>query len=167
MIDAAADVNATTPWGDTALSVARANNHSTVVEILQAAGALDLNQADRRAAAVQQCGHTPVGTVVSFSGLNTYGAANALATAGKVCYEVKLLTSAGPGPQFGWASPAFSCKGGIGAGDHAASWAVDGVRGQLWHDGESQGEIPPTWVAGDTISIAADVDKGDIWCAHN
>merc|ERR1740117_883825 len=137
MIDAAADVNATTPWGDTALSVARANNHSTVVEILQAAGAVDLNQADRRAAAVQQCGHTPVGTVVSFSDFNTYGAANALATAGKVCYEVKLLTSVGPGPQLGWASPAFSCRGGNGAGDDGASWAVDGRRGLLHHNGEN------------------------------
>ena len=33
--------------------------------------------------------------------------------------------------------------------------------------GESQWQNPPSWVAGDIISIAADVDKGDIWCAHN
>ena len=41
------------------------------------------------------------------------------------------------------------------------------MRGQLWHDGESQEQVLPSWVAGDIISIAADVDKGDIWCAHN
>ena len=39
--------------------------------------------------------------------------------------------------------------------------------GSLFHDGENDWESPPSWVAGDIIGIAADVDKGDIWCAHN
>ena len=168
LADCKVDLNQAAPWGETLLSTATSSGHLAIVQILQAAGAPDLNQAERIAAAVQRCGQTPVGTVVPFSSAwCTHGAADALATSGKVWYEVKLLTSAGPGPQFGWASPAFSCEGGNGAGDDAASWAVDGVRGQLWHDGESQGQIPPSWVAGDIIGIAADVDKGDTWCAHN
>ena len=165
-----ADLSTATPWGDTPLSVATSKGHSAIVEILKATGAADLNQADRCAAALQQCGHTPVGIVVPFSDWCTHGAPDALTTTGKVCYEVKLLTSAGPAqlPQFGWASPAFICRGGqTGAGDDAASWAVDGVRGQLWHGGKSRWESSPSWVAGDTISIAVGVDKGDIWCAHN
>ena len=81
---------------------------------------------------------------------------------------MKLLTSAGLGPQFGWASPAFNCRDSAsGVGDDTASWAVDGVRGQLHHGRDSEWESPPSWVAGDTISIGADVDKGEIWCAHN
>ena len=168
LADCKADLNQATSWGETLLSTATSSGHSAIVRILQAAGAPDLNQAERNAAAVQRCGQNPVGTVIPFgSEWCTHGPRDALATSGKVCYEVKLLTSAGPGPQFGWASPAFSCGGGNGAGDDAASWAVDGVRGKMWHDGDNDWGIPPSWVAGDIISIAADVDKGDIWCAHN
>ena len=167
LADCKADMNQATPWGDTLLSAAKSGGHSAIVQILEAAGAADLNQAERQAAAVQRCGQTPVGTVIPFSKWCTHGAADALATSGKVWYEMKLLTSAGPWPQFGWASPAFSCEGGNGAGDDAASWAVDGVRGQLWHDGDNDWDNSPSWVAGDIIGIAADVDKGDIWCAHN
>ena len=177
LADHKADLHQATPWGDTLLSTAKSSGHSAIVQILLAAGVADLNQAERHAAALQRCGQTPVGTVVPFGEWCTHGAPDASATSGKVCYEAKLLTLVGY-PQFGWASSAFTCiSGETGAGDDGASWAVDGVRGQLFHNGERDWRrttvsqwfhnVIPRWVAGDVIGIAADVDKGDIWCAHN
>ena len=108
------------------------------------------------------------GYVVASSGWCTHGAPAALATVGKVWYEVKLLSSPGPAPQLGWALPTFSCCGcGNGAGDDSSSWAVDGVRGLLWHGGENIKWQSPNWVNGDIIGIAADLDNGEIWCAQN
>ena len=70
----------------------------------------------------------------------------------------------------GWATPAFETRPGVpfsnGVGDLAESWAVDGARGVLWHNGR----IPwraPRWSSGDVIGVAADLDAGQLWCGHN
>ena len=57
----------------------------------------------------------------------------------------------------GWATPAFETRPGVpfsnGVGDLAESWAVDGARGVLWHNGR----IPwpaPRWSSGDVIVVS-------------
>ena len=93
------------------------------------------------------------------------GLPGAVAAQGHIFYEV-TLARVGPGPQIGWAAPGFSPGNGNGVGDDALSWGADGVRGQLWHDGE-QPWAGPRWQDGDVVGCAADLAAGKAWFAHN
>jgi Replication stress response SDE2 C-terminal/SPRY domain/Silencing defective 2 N-terminal ubiquitin domain len=94
-------------------------------------------------------------------------------------FEVRLLT--GGMAQVGWASAtdfaADSAKG-DGVGDDAASWGLDGSRGQLWHSGEvlahdgdrsteGGGEGGWRWEAGDFIGCVLDAGRGSVQFFRN
>ena len=126
----------------------------------------------------------PQARLLTTSEWATVGAPSALATSGKVWYELTLETvrkdpkvsrakDVGR-PQVGWASAAFvPFVGGyfgerhtrrvFGVGDDARSWAVDGVRGIRFHN-EVQAPASKAgwsgWLDGDVIGVAADIDAG-------
>jgi hypothetical protein len=88
-------------------------------------------------------------------------------------YEIELLTMTKPCyPQFGFAGPKFLINSStsndaqgqvilLGVGDDKISWAVDGERRLLWHDGRIQWLTDgPTWQEGDVIGIACDMNSG-------
>ena len=62
--------------------------------------------------------------------------------------------------QIGWATPMFSGSpmGGMGVGDDLFSWAWDGVRQCIWHEGRQPWGLK--WSVGDVVCCAVDVDRG-------
>lgn len=83
---------------------------------------------------------------------------------GKYYYEVSF----GRGldyPQVGWASDAMCASTGVGGDEHG--WAADGKRHRFWHNGSSPVKWPESWRDGDTIGVAADLDKGKLVFIHN
>ena len=88
------------------------------------------------------------------------------AVSGKAFYEV-TLHEVGRDPQFGWIAPKhFENSTTEGVGDDASSWGVDGVRKKKFHDSrESNYRIK--WHKGDTIGMAADLDRGTVTVGHN
>ena len=101
-------------------------------------------------------------------------------------YEV-TFEQVGPCPQLGWATPGFELRPGVashnGVGDLSDSWAVDGVRGVRFHNGQMLWDVfeaaradpvvapaaraAPFWRAGDVIGVAADLDAGQLWFGRN
>jgi len=85
-------------------------------------------------------------------------------------YEIEILSPL-CNPQFGFCSPEFSpTSPGAGTGDCNYSWAVDGCRGHLWHNGKttwSVGDVKPTWNVGDVIGLACDLVKGQMSVSVN
>ena len=89
-------------------------------------------------------------------------------------YEV-TFASVGPCPQVGWATPSFHSQPGVpcsdGVGDLADSWAIDGARCVLWHNGRLPSHAThnsvPRWAAGDVVGVAADLDAGQLWFGLN
>ena len=57
----------------------------------------------------------------------------------------------------GWATPSFHSDPGRpssdGVGDLAESWAIDGARRVLWHNGRLPSQAVPHWAAGDVVPM--------------
>ena len=109
----------------------------------------------------------------------TVGCPTATVTRGRVMFEL-ALSKVGNAPQCGWASPAgfvpiadtvVQSEAAKGVGDDAFSWAADGKRSLLWHDGSmpwrSREGDPMRWSDGDVIGCAVDLDAGTVWLGHN
>eukprot|EP01062_Namystynia_karyoxenos_P044487 TRINITY_DN3279_c0_g2_i3.p1 TRINITY_DN3279_c0_g2~~TRINITY_DN3279_c0_g2_i3.p1 ORF type:complete len:702 (+),score=110.16 TRINITY_DN3279_c0_g2_i3:120-2225(+) len=99
----------------------------------------------------------------------TIGAPQYAAASGRVRYEVTLRLL-GKVPQMGWAwKGAFGLSPGqenrLGVGDGDDGWAVDGVRGKLWHKGAQ--DWGTRWKDGDVIGFAADLTAGRMLVARN
>ena len=97
------------------------------------------------------------------AGFPTVAAPYFLVSSGKVMYEVVLQTDGVM--QIGWCTSDFQCKpynaGGYGVGDDPHSWAYDGNRQVVWHNGNtSPYGLPAKWKAGSVISVALDADTG-------
>ena len=77
---------------------------------------------------------------------------------GKWYYECTIHT-AGTIAQIGWADDGFAPRedNGDGVGDDSHSWGYDGARRRKWHDGGHDWGL--RWGDGDTIGVAADLDK--------
>lgn len=77
---------------------------------------------------------------------------------GQWFWECTLLTDGLM--QLGWAMDGFTCaEEGDGVGDDSLSFAFDGLRGQLWHQGSGRtiAESEP-WQIGDVISCLLHID---------
>jgi len=92
----------------------------------------------------------------------TFGAPDKLTTSGVLYYEIEVIQAHGF-PQFGFASkdsiPLSELATGEGVGDNDNSWAVDGMRGRLWHNGDET-EWKGIWMEGSVLGLAANVDTG-------
>jgi hypothetical protein len=114
------------------------------------------------------CVTVSVANSVSFDRFETVGAPHAAITSGKVYYELEVRC-VGRGTQFGWASTAFDISihdyCGIGVGDDATSWGVDGSRRKKWHSGSTN--WGDTWADGDTVGCAADLEAGQLRFSRN
>jgi hypothetical protein len=77
---------------------------------------------------------------------------------GKWAYEVELITNRLA--QIGWCQLVTTFNSHNGVGDDKTSFAFDGYRISLWHDGQKQyGEL---WDIGDIIGVAIDLDNRHI-----
>ena len=107
---------------------------------------------------------------VAHNGWYTVGLPEAARTSGLLYYEL-TLHSTGRTPQLGWATAGFgpttSGAGSKGAGDDLCSWAADGARGKLWHNGAREWPGLVRWVDGDVIGCAADLTQGKLWFGKN
>ena len=84
-------------------------------------------------------------------------------SSGKAMYEVVLQTDGVM--QIGWCTSDFRCKpydaGGYGVGDDPHSWAYDGNRQVVWHNGNTSPHgVPAKWNTGSVVGVALDADTG-------
>ena len=111
-----------------------------------------------------------LGRVVTVDGFSTFGLPEQARRTGKVRYEVTFVR-VGPCPQLGWATPSFQSQPGVptsdGVGDLSESWAIDGARRVLWHNGRLTSQAVPLWAEGDVVGVAADLDAGRLWFGLN
>jgi len=100
----------------------------------------------------------------------TIGAPELQRDRGKFYYEVKLGSGTDE-PQIGWATLDFAESEdwtGSGVGDDEHSWAADGMRKRLWHNGDADSvEWSATWHDGDIVGCAVDIDAGIMRFAIN
>jgi len=97
------------------------------------------------------------------TGFPTVAAPYFLVSSGKVMYEVVLQTDGVM--QIGWCTSDFQGKpynaGGYGVGDDPHSWAYDGNRQVVWHNGNTSPHgLPAKWKAGSVVGVALDADTG-------
>jgi energy-coupling factor transporter ATP-binding protein EcfA2 len=99
----------------------------------------------------------------------TFGAPDKLTTSGVLYYEIEVIKAHGFA-QFGFALkdgiPVSELDTGEGVGDNGNSWAVDGMRGRLWHNG-SDTEWKGLWAEGSVLGLAANVDTGMVAVSKN
>jgi hypothetical protein len=76
-------------------------------------------------------------------------------------YEIEIVSPVN-NPQFGFCGAQFSPGIQSGTGDCKHSWAVDGYRGLLLHDGKQAWNLAHKWNVGDVIGIACDLVKGEL-----
>ena len=81
-------------------------------------------------------------------------------------YEIEIVSPV-HNPQFGFCDAQFSPSSNHGTGDCKHSWAVDGHRGLLWHDGKQAWNLAHKWNVGDVIGIACDLVKGELSVSLN
>jgi len=110
------------------------------------------------------------GASIKFDVFSTVGAPEALTTEGVCYYEVTVEGTDGIA-QLGFALRTFNGDGedtysGDGAGDDSDSWAVDGARQLLWHNGTTDG-WQCTWAKGDVVGFAANVTTGQLAVSKN
>jgi len=93
---------------------------------------------------------------------STLGAPALAVKSGKWYFEAKLAGAIDP--QIGWGDRAFfdllstEKKRTCGVGDDNHSWAVDGCRGFIWHDGKKKA-FDQQWTDRVTVGCAVDVDN--------
>ena len=78
----------------------------------------------------------------------------------KAYYEIEIVQG-GDQYQYGFASAAFQrvlWHSDDGVGDDGASWAVDGARQLIWHEGREPG-YPCKWKEGDVVGLACDLES--------
>lgn len=98
-----------------------------------------------------------------WAGFPTVAAPKLGVSSGKVMFEAVLQTDGVM--QIGWCTNSFRCKprstGGEGVGDDPHSWAYDGHRQVLWHNGiTSPHGLQAKWKAGSVVGATIDADKG-------
>jgi hypothetical protein len=107
---------------------------------------------------------------ITFSHFEAVGAPCAGASSGKIFYEVEILTES-RNYQFGWATDRFDTniriETAMGVGDCNHSWAIDGGRLKLWHNGHGKLFGATRWKKGDVVGLAADLDRGELSFALN
>lgn len=93
----------------------------------------------------------------------TFGAPDKLTTSGVLYYEIELIKSHGA-VQAGFALndglPLSELDSGDGVGDNGTSWAVDGLRRRLWHNGDTGWK--GFWTENCVLGLAANTDTGMI-----
>ena len=108
---------------------------------------------------------------ILINGFNTVGCPTLSSSAGKVYCEVTMHAMVdGCCPQFGWAvadNGRFQPGDGNGVGDDVYSWAADGERTKLWHQGGESDFCGVTWRVGDVIGLAADMASRTLWFGKN
>jgi hypothetical protein len=140
--------------------------------------------------------HDVAAKTLQFDDFATAGAPAALTTSGVLYFEITVLESSdweddpegsdsedsenelfteGSDSEEALLQIGFSLKDGIergdmllsdGCGDKPSSWALDGVRCRKWFEG-AESEWPCTWVPGDVIGFAANVDAGKVAVSKN
>lgn len=98
-----------------------------------------------------------------WAGFPTVAAPKLAVSRGKVMFEAVLQTDGVM--QIGWCTSSFRCNprstGGDGVGDDPHSWAYDGNRQLLWHNGNTSPHgVPAKWKAGSVVGATIDADKG-------
>eukprot|EP01062_Namystynia_karyoxenos_P067480 TRINITY_DN6144_c0_g2_i1.p1 TRINITY_DN6144_c0_g2~~TRINITY_DN6144_c0_g2_i1.p1 ORF type:complete len:2681 (+),score=723.60 TRINITY_DN6144_c0_g2_i1:101-8143(+) len=99
----------------------------------------------------------------------TVGIPDVAVSAGKVMWEFTVFHSSSS-LQVGWAATDFERATGYsqtGCGDDDRSWAVDGRRRQRFHGDSSGKPWTVSWVDGDVVGVAADLEAGALWFARN
>jgi DNA polymerase III delta prime subunit len=103
----------------------------------------------------------------------TMGSPESVTTSGIFYYELEIVEIGKPEAQFGFVLAGHLTDSTIdwnlsmGIGDDDKSWAVDGYRGQLWHNGTEAGEFDSSWDSGDVIGLAVNVEEGKIAVSKN
>ena len=81
-------------------------------------------------------------------------------TSGKWYYEVTIVEEP-EFPQFGFARQGFTATTDKGCGDDAFSYAADGMRCKVWHQGEHEA-YGEEWEVGDVVGLLLDLDARTI-----
>ena len=100
----------------------------------------------------------------------TVGLPTCIAKSGeKYYYEVTILTTPRVWScQFGWARRGFEASTRSGCGDDAYSYACDGHRRKLWHQGTARDWNPDaSWKAGDVVGCMLDLESREICFSVN
>ncbi|CAM9677344.1 unnamed protein product, partial [Phaeothamnion confervicola] len=109
------------------------------------------------------------GVLEAHDNFDTVRVRGVAADAGRLYYEVRLVTAGQP-VQIGWADREFTVGGGgssggdeeagelDGVGDNVHSWAYDGSRRLCWSGGSR--EYGRRWKSGDVIGCMLDADAG-------
>jgi ankyrin repeat protein len=85
----------------------------------------------------------------------------------KAYYELEVISSGG-NYQWGFCIPkwtSYDSYVGLGVGDDADSWGVDGDRQLKWYDGTDA--FPVEWKEGDVIGLACDLDESKMLVSLN
>ena len=104
-------------------------------------------------------------------GFATMGAPESVTKSGAMYYEIEIVDIGQPVVQFGFGlagdmADVVDHENGLGVGDNDKSWAVDGYRGQRWHN-ETPSPFGCSWYAGDVIGLAVNVEAGKIAVSRN
>jgi len=87
-------------------------------------------------------------------------------TTGKWCYEVTVCSQEFIFPQIGWAHAGFRPQAEVGVGDDVHSYAYDGDRCKLWHEG-GHDDFGEEWTEHDVVGCFIDLDERHISFAVN
>ena len=182
LINAGAEVNASTDLGENAASVAAENGHVEVVKSLVAAGAELYIAADAPHTNMPP-GFSPLvkdeekmpallsvsknesslaihrNTFMNLSGFPSVAPTGIEVQSGKHYCEMDLKT--GGISQVGWGVTATHAPSGMydGVGDDAVSWSFDGHRRVTFHKGIASDVDVPQWKSGDIVGMAVDLDE--------
>jgi len=159
------------PWDDVGMQMVKdlfVEKEKIAVEEQRLAGGIVLKRVTGEPVSVMHM--LPDRRFLFQSGFSTISAPDAVVKSGISYYELEIQELA-PCTQFGFtlageAVNIINDNSDSGVGDDAKSWAVDGHRELLWHDGAA-GEFPCSWKSGDVVGFAVNVELGKIAVSKN